>query len=52
MTKNADAILLLLSLSQIKVWEAKRALSTPRSELRAARREAIRQAQAKVYAKA
>jgi hypothetical protein len=52
MTKHADAILMLLSLGKIKPWEANRALATPRSEVRAARREAIRQAQAKVYAKA
>ncbi len=49
MTKNADAILLLLSLGRIKVWEANRALSTPREELRDARRQALQEAQRKVY---
>jgi hypothetical protein len=52
MTKNAEAILLLLSLGRIKVWEANRALSTPRQELRDARRQAIQDAQRKLYAKA
>jgi hypothetical protein len=38
MTKHADAILTLLSLGKIKPWEAKRALATPNSELRAERK--------------
>ena len=35
---------------RIKVWEANRALATPREELRKARREAVAAAQRKVYA--